>query len=173
MTARYPAALPIAYVVLRVLIILNWLYGLALIGLLFVMPHRDWIMRAFDIPASADADRLILGFEAIAGLGLLAVPLHYIVLKRLVSMVETVRRGDPFVAVNAGHLRVIAWILLVQQLLSMVIGAIAWFISTPQTPVHLDAGFSVNGWLAVILTFVLASVFQEGTAMRDELEGTV
>lgn len=38
---------------------------------------------------------------------------------------------------------------------------------------HLDAGFSINGWLAVLLTFLLARVFAEGTHMREDLEGTV
>ena len=37
----------------------------------------------------------------------------------------------------------------------------------------IDARFSVNGWLAVLLTFLLARVFAEGTLMRDELDGTV
>ena len=46
-------------------------------------------------------------------------------------------------------------------------------ISTPEHPVHLDAGFSVNGWLAVLLTFLLARVFAEGALMRDDLAGTV
>ena len=32
-------------------------------------------------------------------------------------------------------------------------------------PLHLDAGFSPSGWLAVILIFVLARVFAEGTLM--------
>jgi hypothetical protein len=54
-----------------------------------------------------------------------------------------------------------------------MIGGIARFISTPDHPVHLDAGFSINGWLAVILTFVLARVFAEGALMREDLEGTV
>ena len=59
------------------------------------------------------------------------------------------------------------------QLLSMVIGAIGDSVSTPAHPVDLDAGFSINGWLAVILTFVLARVFAEGTLMREDLEGTI
>jgi len=40
-------------------------------------------------------------------------------------------------------------------------------------PGPLDAGFSINGWLAVLLTFLLARVFAEGTLMREDLEGTV
>ena len=42
-----------------------------------------------------------------------------------------------------------------------------------KSPVHLDAGFSINGWLAVLLTFLLARVFAEGTLMREDLKGTV
>jgi len=68
---------------------------------------------------------------------------------------------------------VIAWALLTLQLLSIVIGAIGKMISTPAHPVDLDAGFSINGWLAVLLTFLLARVFAEGTLMRDDLEGPV
>jgi hypothetical protein len=37
----------------------------------------------------------------------------------------------------------------------------------------LNAGLSPAGWLAVILTFVLAQVFAEGALMREDLEGTV
>jgi len=106
-------------------------------------------------------------------IGLAAIPLNYVVLKRLLTIVETVRAGDPFVAANASRLRAIAWALLALQLLSLVIGAIAKTVSTPAHPLDLDAGFSINGWLAVLLTFLLARVFAEGTLMREDLEGTV
>jgi hypothetical protein len=88
-------------------------------------------------------------------------------------MVDTVRAGDPFVATNAERLRAIAWSLLAVQLLSIVIGTIGKAVSTPAHPVNLNAGFSINGWLAVLLTFVLARVFAEGTSMRDDLDGTI
>ena len=100
-------------------------------------------------------------------------PLNYVVLKRLLAIVETVREGDPFVAANASRLQTIAWSLLALQLFSLVIGAIGKAVSTPAHPVHLDAGFSINGWLAVLLTFLLARVFAEGTLMREDLKGTV
>ena len=110
---------------------------------------------------------------AIAAVGLVVVPLNYIVLKRLLAIVETVRAGDPFVAANAERLQAIAWALLALQLLSLVVGAIVKTVSTPEHPVDIDAGFSINGWLAVLLTFLLARVFAEGARMRDDLEGTV
>ena len=167
------AALPIAHVVLRILIVLNWLGGAAILALLVVMPNEQWIMTAFKLSPSPEAERLVMGLRAIAGLGLVAIPLHYVVLKRLLAIVETVRAGDPFVAANASRLRTIAWALLALQLLSLVIGAIAKAVSTPAHPLHLQAGFSINGWLAVLFTFLLASVFAEGTLMREDLEGTV
>lgn len=167
------AALPIAHVMLRILIVVNWLGGAAIAVLLLAMPTRQWIMSAFGIPPSPDADRLIMALRAIASLGLAAIPVNYAVLKRLLAIVETVRAGDPFVAANAYRLQAIAWALLALQLLSLVIGAIARTVSTPAHPVHLDAGFSINGWLTVLFTFLLARVFAEGTLMREDLEGTV
>ena len=173
MSRPYSAALPITYVSLRILIVLNWLFGAAILTLLVAMPTERWIMTSMGVPPSPEADRLIMGFHAIAVVGLAAIPLHYVVLKRLLAIVETVRAGDPFVAANANRLQAIARALLALQLLSLVVGAIAKAVSTPAHPLHLDAGFSISGWLAVLLTFVLARVFAKGTFMRDDLEGTV
>jgi len=167
------AALPIGYVVLRILVVLNWVSGAAIAALLVVMPNRQWIMSAFHLSPSPDADQLIMGMRVIAALGLVGIPLNYVVLKRLLAIVQTVRAGDPFVAANALRLQAIAWTLLALQILSLVIGAIAKAVSTPAHPLHLQAGFSISGWLAVLLTFLLARVFAEGTLMREDLEGTV
>ena len=167
------AALPIVYVALRVLIVMNWLMVAVIFALLFIVPNERWIMSSFGLSPSPEAARLVMGLRAIAGLGLVAIPINYVVLKRLLAIVETVRAGDPFVAANASRLQAIAWSLLALQLLSLVIGAIARAVSIPGHPLDIDAGFSVNGWLAVLLTFLLARVFAEGTLMRDDLEGTV
>jgi len=167
------AALPIAYVVLRILIVLNWLMAAAILALLLVIPHEQWIMTSMKLSPSPEAERIVMGLRAIAVIGLVTVPLNHVILTRLVAIVETVRAGDPFVAVNANRLRLIAWILLTLQLLGLVIAAIVKAVSTPEHPVTIDAGFSINGWLAVLLTFVLARVFAEGTLMREDLEGTV
>jgi len=167
------AALPIAHAVLRILIVLNWLMAAAIMTLLLIMPNEQWIMSAFKLSPSLEAAQVVWGLRSVAILGLVAVPLNYGILKRLLAMVETVRAGDPFVATNAQRLQAIAWMLLTVQILSIVIGAIGKSISTPAHPVNLNAGFSTNGWLAVILTFILARVFAEGARMRDDLEGTV
>jgi hypothetical protein len=173
MSTTSSPALPLAHVMLRIVIILNWLMAVAILVLLIAMPNEQWIMSSFKLSPSPDAERVVMGLRAVAVLGLAVVPLNYLVLKKLLGIVETVRAGDPFVATNAQRLRAVAWTLLTLQLLSLVIGAIGKAISTPAHPVHLDAGFSINGWLAVLLTFVLARVFAAGTHMRADLEGTV
>jgi len=167
------AALPIAHVVLRILIVLNWLSGAAIAVLLVAMPTRRWIMSALDLSPSPEADHVVLGLRAIAVIGLVAIPLYDVVLRRLRAIVETVRAGDPFVAANAARLQAIAWVLLALQLLSLVVGAIVKAVSSPAHPLNIQAGFSISGWLAVLLTFLLARVFAEGTLMREDLEGTV
>jgi len=171
--ASSSAALPTAHVVLRILIVLNWLYGAAIFVLLVAMPTRQWIMTALGVPPGPEAERLIMGLRTVAVIGLVTIPLNYAILKRLLAIVETVRAGDPFVAANASRLQAIAWVLLALQILSLVVAAIARAVSTPAHPLNLNAGFSINGWLAVLLTFLLARVFAEGTLMRDDLEGTV
>src|SRR5262245_18909196 len=137
------AALPIAHVVLRILIVLNWFSGAAIFTLLVAMPTRRWIMSALHLSPSPEADQVILGLRAIAVIGVVGTPLNHVVLKRLLAIVETVRAGNPFVAANASRLQAIAWTLLALQLLSLVVGAIAKAVSSPAHPVHLQAGFSI------------------------------
>ena len=173
MPRSYSAALPIAYVVLRLLVILNWLVGAAILALLLVMPNEQWIMSAFKLTPSPEAERIVWGLRGIAVVGLVSIPINYMILKRLLAMVDTVRAGDPFVAANAYRLHAIGWALVALQLLGLVVAVIVRLISTPEHPVDIEAGMSVNGWLAVLLTFILARVFAEGTLMREDLDGTV
>src|SRR5688572_660617 len=115
MSRHYSAALPIAYVLLRILIVLNWLVGLAILALLVAMPNERWIMSAFDLSPSPEADKLIMGLRVIAVIGLVTIPINYLILKRLLAIADTVRAGDPFVAANAYRLQAIAWALLALQ----------------------------------------------------------
>lgn len=171
---KYSTALPIAYVFLRILIVLNWFFGACILALLaFTFVNEPWTMRALGVTGMADAHGVMWAMRGVAALGVMAVPFNYLILKRLLLMVETVRAGDPFVAANAHRLHGIAWLMVALQLISIAIAAIGQAISTAEHPFDLDAGFSVNSWLAIILTFVLARVFAEGTLMREDLEGTV
>lgn len=171
---KLSTALPATRVALRILNVLNWLGGAAILALLVAtIVAEQWTFTALGITPSSGIPRMIMGLRAIAGLGVVAVPLNDVVLRRLLAIIETVRRGDPFVAANATRLQAIGWALLGLQLVTLVIGGIGRAVSTPANPLHLNAGFSASGWLAVLLTFVLARVFAEGARMREDLEGVV
>jgi hypothetical protein len=174
MARNQSAALPIAWVTLRILLIVNWVYGACLLALLvYSFVNEPFLLRALKLSSLEENPGIVYGIRAIAGLGLLTVPINISMLKRLLAMVQTVRAGDPFVAANAYRLHEIAWALLALQVIGLIIALIGKAVSTPAHPLHLDAGFSPGGWLAVIMTFVLARVFAEGTLMRADLEGTV
>lgn len=174
MSRNPSAALPIAWITLRILIVLNWIYGAIILTILASSTvNPQWTFMALGVPVSAQTPSLVMGMRAIAALGLITVPINLAMLKRLVAMIVTVRAGNPFVAANAYRLNAIAWALLALQVVSFVIALIGKAVSTPAHTLHLDAGFSPGGWLAVILTFVLARVFAEGTLMREDLEGTI
>lgn len=168
------STLSIAKAALGTLIVLNWLFGVVILALLIAtIVAEQWTFTALGIPPSSWMQPMMSGLRAIAVLGLVAIPLNHAVLRRLNQIVETVHDGDPFVAANADRLQRIAWVLLALQLLSLVIAGVGKAVSTPGHPLHLDAGFSTAGWLAVILTFVLARVFAQGALMREELQATV
>jgi hypothetical protein len=92
----------------------------------------------------------------------------HVLLSRLLAVVETVRSGDPFVPENAVRLKTIAWCVLTTQLLHLTFGVLAATLNAAGS--NVDWKFSMTGWLAVVLLFVLARVFEEGTQMREDLE---
>jgi hypothetical protein len=81
--------------------------------------------------------------------------------------------GDPFVAENATRLQQIAWAVLGLELLHLCVGIVEASVSSEAAPLDLNWSFSPTPWLAILLLFVLARVFDHGTRMREELEGTV
>jgi hypothetical protein len=172
MARAFPSALATTRTVVRALIALNLVFGIGIVAL-FVASFvaRDAVFEALGI--SAANARLIDGGRLIMVIGIGSMPLTHILLTRLLAIVETVRRGDPFVAGNAARLQTMAWVLLSLELLHLAVGAIAAAVSSASEPLDLDWNFSFSSWLAVLLLFVLARVFDHGTRMRDDLEGTV
>lgn len=173
MTATQSAALPIARVVLRILIVLNWLVFGATLVLLFIAPHERWLMISLGLVPGPEATRIVWGFRAIAAIGLVTIPLYHLILTRLLAMIGTVRDGDPFVLANAARLQAIAWTLVALQVCGLAIAIIVKYISLTGKPINISAGPSIAGLLGILLLFVLARVFAEGARMREDLEGTV
>ncbi len=174
MINRAPDALRLTRRVLRVLIRLNQLAGVAILALLVAtLVAEGPVMAALGVPATGQHTRLVLGMRLIMVLGIAAVPVWHVVLTRLLTIVGTVGAGDPFVLENAARLQRIAWAVLGLEVLRLVIGAVAAGASTREAPLDIDGGLSLTPWLAVLLLFVLARVFEQGARMREDLAGTV
>lgn len=169
-----PAALPLTRKVLRVLIALNLVWGFLILALLvasLVAPAT--VLAGLGVPPAAGNAARVLGMRLIMVLGIAAVPLVHAALRRLTEIVETVRRGDPFVRENAGRLARIAWVVLGLEVLHLGVGGVIAAASSRGKPLGIGWSFSPVPWLAVLLLFVLARVFERGAAMREDLEGTV
>ncbi|MBZ5568753.1 MAG: DUF2975 domain-containing protein [Acidobacteriia bacterium] len=167
-------ALRTTCVTLRILIVLNWIFGTLIFALLAIsFQAEEWTWRALGAGAVAGHEGIVAGMRSIMVIGIAGIPLAYVVLSRLLRIVESVRTGEPFTKDNAGRLRTIAWALLGLELLHIGVVAIASAVSTKEVPLRINGNFQLTGWLAILLLFVLAQVFLEGTRMREDLEGTV
>ena len=168
------SALALSRRALRVLIALNLLLGFLLSALLvFSLVAQEWVMQALGFPPIGSNGPLILGARLVMVIGVLGAAVTNVALARLLAIVSTVSLGDPFVAENAIRLNQIAWAVLDLELLHLCVGIVEATVSTAAAPLDLNWRFSLAPWLAVLLLFVLARVFDHGARMREELEGTV
>lgn len=171
---NHSTALPVARATLRTLIVLNWLFGLLIFVLLAIsFKAEEWTWRALGVGSVAGHEAIVAGMRTIMVVGIAGVPVAYIMFRQLLRIVESVRMRAPFSAENTARLRTVAWALLALELLHVGVVAIASAVSTPEVPLRMTSNFSLTGWLAILLLFVLAQVFREGVRMREDLEGTI
>jgi hypothetical protein len=160
-------------IVVRLGTIVNRLFLLAVsLGLLasFVFGSLASQFLTESTPGVDAAHELIgLRYEALIGL-VMAVATDRL-LVALGQMIETARLGDPFIAANARRLQTVGWSLLALQLLDIPSAVFSRYF--PNLGSGPDGDYSVGGWVAVLLVFVLSRVFASGAMMRDELEGTI
>src|SRR5687767_8202875 len=122
---KHGSALPLARVTLRILILVNWLFGALILAMLAVsFLSEDWTWRALGVGSVAGNERIVAGMRAIMVVGILGVPVAYVVFSRLLRIVESVRVGEPFTTGNAGRLRTIGYALLGMELLHVGVVAI-------------------------------------------------
>lgn len=156
--------------ILRVLNWLNWGVGvLILAALLFIgFDAPNLTARINDVPV--DPEELMTFARWMIPAILLIVPLVHIILGRLIAMIDSVPAGTALSSVNAERLRQIAWALIGINVIDLSI-SFAALVALPDE--HNNFVFGVTGWVAALMLFILARIFREGAAMREELEGTV
>lgn len=170
MTQTSAKALAVAQPVIRILVVVNIVY-VVLIGALLVWSFfiEGWPARPLGVDMAKAHPLVGQGLRAIVVVGMIGAAIFHSILQRLLAIVDTVHKGDPFNYDNAQRLEAIAWRVMAIELLRLVVGAIAAAVWESG---RVDA-FSIAPWLAVLLLFVLAGVFAQGARMRADLEGTV
>ena len=155
---------------------LNWIAAALLmvfLVLLIANPDglRDTILSGFD--GDPEARQAVATY--LIGILLLVPPLawavHFI-LTRLAALVHDAAAGSAFTERNAGRLHAIGWALLAINLADLVFGWLS-VRASEATGEYFGWSISLTGWIAVPMLFVLAHVFREGAAMREDLEGTI
>lgn len=162
------------YWILRGLNWLNWVLGVLFIfGATFVAFGYPQAFRdAAAAKDSAAPDAILTWLRLSVVLMVPMIAAVHIVCTRLGAIVGSVSTGAAFSLTNARHLRTIAWALLATQVIDLAWGLVAMSASEASGE-YLGWSFGLTGWLAVLLLFVLARIFQQGATMREELEGTV
>ena len=140
-------------------------------ALLFSYKH---VAQALD----GNAANLPLVLTAIAGLlalGAAVMAAAFKFFRYLGKIIDTVGQGDPFVNENANRLEKMGWIAAAFQVAAIPMTMAVAYLQTqfPDQDIRLDIELSPTGILLAIVLFILARVFRQGSAMRDELEGTV
>jgi hypothetical protein len=117
----------------------------------------------------------VMAVTGVMILALAIVAAAFLFLSKLRLIINTVGEGDPFVPENAERLTAMAWLMLAIQILAIPTAAFGLYIAKlmEEQNASIDAGFDVSGIIMVITLFILARVFRQGAAMREDLEGTV
>ncbi|MES2905003.1 MAG: DUF2975 domain-containing protein [Pseudomonadota bacterium] len=99
----------------------------------------------------------------------------FLFMRELGRLIGSVEQGDPFQPFNADRLRRMGWLTVGSQLVLVALAAIGMAFDGIRPALMaedaLNAAF--GGLLLALVLFILARVFRIGTAMREELEGTV
>ncbi len=155
------------------------LMAIAAVALTVALPviifFQDKIQTEWREEMTTTADFPTLWLVAILLIAAIFVALTFVFLGKLREIINTVGEGDPFVPENSERLTFIAWAMLAIQLLAIPAVAIAIYLekALEGTDASIDAQLDMSGIILVIMLFILARVFRHGTAMRDDLEGTV
>ena len=171
---------------LKVAVDVVWVIACALLGFI-------WIIAAFAIYGLVTGNPTFLDVVGPSGANKLGTPLGLsiwiaigsilcigvmIVCAYLRGVFETLVAGDPFVPENATRFTAIAIVLAVMETSAMFVAAIVSLVFGVLAPSGPPVAFQFPNinypvWLAVVTLWVLAQVFREGAAMREEQKMTI
>ena len=133
---------------------------------LILFPHQQLVPRL-------STDGTLWWVIGAATVSLAVLTLYLFFLLNLTRIVATVGTGDPFQPENADRLDRMAWLTLAIQGCMLVLAPMVGVIASRIDGLRGDFDLSLDGFVMALVLFILARVFRHGTAMRDDLEGTV
>jgi hypothetical protein len=151
------------------------LIGLALLGAAVSLPlfHDRIAVAVLSETGKPFSSDVTMAIEALLALIMIMGFLAFRWLMRLRRIIDSVEQGHAFAPVNAERLYEMGWLTVGIELVAIPAGAAAHYVTTHFDKSHVEIGFSLGGILMALVLFILARVFREGAAMREELEGTV
>ncbi|WP_260483460.1 DUF2975 domain-containing protein [Sphingomicrobium flavum] len=107
------------------------------------------------------------------GFTLLVVILAERFFQQLQAIIATVPAGEPFSPLNAKRLERMAWLAVAFQTVGLSSTLLSNTVRDVGEQIDLTVELTFEGIFIALLLFILARVFREGAAMREDLEGTV
>ena len=120
-----------------------------------------------------DSSSLLPGLLSIFALGIVVLGLLWTMMRKLLTIIDSVEDGNPFIKANAVRLRAIGWMMVGVQIVGLPLATAAGNVADLFGENDFGYDLPINGILAILLVFILAGIFERGAEMREELEGTV
>ena len=129
----------------------------------------DWMDALRDGATDPDGNYELTGRLTLLG-AFLACGFTWWIINRLRRILLSVNQGDAFEFANVKRLQAVGFGLLGIQLTALMLSIVA-----PQAigQSGSDYDFDLGSWLGILVVFILAEVFRQGSAMRDEQLTTV
>lgn len=154
--------------VMRLLLML----GVVALFLGGVVVFARWSTIAGQFGADNSMLPMLVTLSLIGGV-IVLLTLFDAILSRLGKILKTVSAGTPFIRENAALLRSIGWFMVGIQIWTFSMFAVTSLANEHLPKMAIKADYEPSGLLSILLAFVLAHVFEQGVAMREDVEGTI
>lgn len=146
------------------------LIGLAFLAAMFVPGFAAGLMDGLT-GGHSDPDRAIMLSERVTyAAAFVAAASTWWIINRLRRIFLAVNHGDAFEPANVGRLQGVGFGLIGVEIAAIIIaycGPLAEGVTSRKYDPDLGS------WLGILIVFMLAEVFRQGAAMRDEQQMTV
>jgi hypothetical protein len=118
----------------------------------------------------------LLDFMGIIFLGAAFFFLIWVIMRKLLAIIDSVGGASPLTHANSHRLKDIGWLMVGMQIVGVPIEIWGSKFSSFFGVSHGSVGgfeLPIDSILVILLVFILAGIFEHGADMREELEGTV